>query len=69
MATATSSLTMLLPTLSGSGSAARIVCSEGEWSVPVSFDECDDFRITITGPGADEVRVNAAVAFIEEVVI
>ncbi len=45
---------------------AVIVCTEGQWTSEVSFVECDDFRITVDGPGADEVKVEVSVEFEEQ---
>ena len=42
-----------------------VVCTEGEWSAPISFVECDDFRITVEGPSTDEVKVDVSVEFKE----
>ncbi len=48
-------INMLLPPIA----AAVIVCTNGVWSVTVFYDPCDDFRITIDGPAADQVKVSA----------
>ncbi len=45
---------------------AVIVCTEGQWSDEITFVECDDFRITIDGPSADEVKVDVSVEFVEQ---
>ncbi len=38
-----------------------IVCTDGTWSVVVPFVPCDDFRITIDGPAADQVKISATI--------
>lgn len=38
-----------------------VVCTSGVWSVEVSFVACDDYRVEIDGPAADNVRVSATV--------
>ncbi len=46
-------INMLLPPV------AVIVCTDGTWSIVIFFLPCDDFRITIDGPAADDVKVSA----------
>lgn len=42
-----------------------IVCTSGVWSVTVGFVPCDDLRIEIDGPAADDVKVSATLEFEE----
>ena len=39
------------------------VCTGGVWSTRIRFRPCDDFRITIDGPSADQIRISATVEF------
>ena len=41
------------------------VCTDGRWSKEVSFAACDDLRITIDGPAADQVKISATVELTE----
>lgn len=36
-----------------------VVCTDGVWSAVITFASCDDFRITISGAGADDVKISA----------
>jgi hypothetical protein len=38
-----------------------IVCTNGVWSATISFLPCDDLRITIGGPAADDVKVSTTI--------
>ncbi len=42
-----------------------IVCTDGVWSASISFLPCDDFRITIDGPAADQVKISATIELTE----
>lgn len=64
----TSAMTMLIPTMTATGvvvGGSVIVCTDGVWSAPVSYLPCDDFRVTIDGPAADQVKVSATLEFEE----
>lgn len=41
------------------------VCTAGTWSSAVPFVACDSFRIEISGPAADQVRISATLEFEE----
>ncbi len=43
-----------------------IVCTSGVWSSTISFVPCDDFRVTIDGPAADQVKVSATMELEED---
>ncbi len=38
-----------------------VVCTSGIWSSVVLFSPCDDFRITIDGPDADNIKISATI--------
>ena len=40
-----------------------VVCTAGVWSVRIAFRPCDDFRITIDGPSADQTQISATLEF------
>ena len=45
--------------------APVIVCTAGVWSSTISFVACDDFRVTIDGPAADQVKISATIELTE----
>lgn len=50
---------MLKKRVFGPVPAPVVVCTDGVWSTPISFLPCDDFRVTIDGPAADDVKISA----------
>ncbi len=43
-----------------------IVCTSGAWDTVVLFSPCDDFRVTITGPAASDLKISATLEFEEQ---
>ena len=41
--------------------AAVAVCTDGVWSVTIFYAPCDDFRVAIDGPAADQVKISATI--------
>jgi hypothetical protein len=42
-----------------------IVCSSGVWSVVVSFDPCDTYRMELRGPAVDNMDAAVAIEFVD----
>ncbi len=42
-----------------------IVCSSGVWSVEVSFDPCDTYRMELRGPAVDNMDAAVAIEFVD----
>ena len=57
------SLDFLRGTATTAAPTTVTVCTAGVWSVRTAFRPCDDFRITIDGPSADQTKISATIEF------
>lgn len=53
------------PVIMTSVPSAVIVCTSGAWSAVVSFLPCDDYRLELDGPAADQVKASVNMEFEE----
>ena len=52
-------------TITAPGVATIVVCTAGAWGDVILFNPCDDFRITIDGPSANNLKISATIEFEE----